>query len=154
MSSTLFANQREVNLASTLVLVEDALAELGHPAPHSRASLPFALFGWQIAKGSAVTRISLLERPSFTHLRVAAVILTMTPAVDRLGLYGELLSRNLLLCGAAFAVDGDHVILVAERSTLDLDKSELLDLVRRLAVYADEHDDALVAQFGGTLGEA
>jgi hypothetical protein len=154
MSSKLFANQREVNLASTLVLVEKALAELGHPAPASRITLPGALHAWQLAKGSAVTRIALHARPDFTHLRVQAVILTLTAAVDRGALFADLLARNTGLCGAAFALDGDRVILCAERSTLDLDESELLDVVRRLTIYADEHDDALVAQFGGVLGEA
>jgi hypothetical protein len=56
------------------------------------------------------------------------------------------------MCGNAFAVDRDRVLLVAERSTLDLDRSEILDLIKRVTVTADDHDDQLVAQFGGTLG--
>src|SRR5687768_18137054 len=50
------------------------------------------------------------------------------------------------LCGAAFATEGDQVLLLAERSTLDLDRSEVLELIKRITTYADEHDDVLVAR--------
>jgi hypothetical protein len=46
------------------------------------------------------------------------------------------------------------VLLVGERSTLDIDRSEVLDLIRRITTYADEHDDVLVARFGGAMGRA
>jgi hypothetical protein len=41
---------------------------------------------------------------------------------------------------------------VTERSTLDLDRSEVLELIKRITTYADDHDDILVARFGGKLG--
>jgi hypothetical protein len=46
------------------------------------------------------------------------------------------------------------VLLVAERSTLDLDRSEVIELIKRITTYADEHDDVLVARFGGRIGAA
>ena len=54
----------------------------------------------------------------------------------------------------AFAVQGDQVLLVSERSTLDLDRSEVRELIKRVTTYADDHDDVLVARFGGTMGSA
>lgn len=152
VGQALFANQRETNLASTVVLVEEALAELGHPAPASRAHEPTALHAWQIPKGSSMTRVALLHRAEFTHLRAYAVVMTCDPAVDRAALHLYLLETNATLCGAAFAMAGDQVLLVAERSTLDLDRSEVLDLLRRVTTYADDHDDALVGRFGGRIG--
>ena len=56
------------------------------------------------------------------------------------------------LGGAAFATDHDQVLLVAERSTLDLDRSEVRDLVLHVTTTADDHDDVLVARFGGKMG--
>ena len=154
MPSALFANQRETNLASTLALVEEALAELGHPSPGSRIAEPGALHAWQIPKGSAVTRIMLVHRADFTHIRVQAVVMTLDGTVERGALFAQLLELNTSLCGAAFATQGDYVLLVSERSTLDIDASEVLELIRRVTTYADEHDDVLVGRYGGALGFA
>ncbi len=152
MPSALFANQRETNLASTLALVEEALGELGHPVPGSRLDDPTTLHAWKISKGSAVTRIMLVHRTEFTHIRVQSVVMTLDGMVERDALFAHLLELNATLCGAAFATHGDQVLLVSERSTLDLDASEVLDIIKRLTTYADEHDDVLVARFGGTVG--
>ncbi len=151
---SLFANQRETNLASTISLVEAALAELGHPTPGSRIEDRSALHAWQIPQGSALTKVTLVNRAEFTHLRVCAIVMTLDGKVDRPALHAHLLELNAALCGAAFATAGDQVLLVSERSTLDLDRSEVLELFRRVTAYADDHDDVLVARFGGTLGAA
>jgi len=153
-TSALFANQRETNLSSTLALVEDVLTELGHPAPGSRIGDTTALHSWRIPKGSAVTRVSLIDRTEFTHLRVCAIVMTLDAKVDRNALFAHLLELNTTICGAAFATDGDQVLLVAERTTLDLDRSEVLDTIRRVTTCADDHDDVLVSRFGGALGVA
>lgn len=150
----LFANQRETNLSSTIALVEDVLAELGHPAPDSRVKDTTALHAWRIPKGSAMTRVTLINRAEFTHMRVCAIVMTLDALVDRNELFRHLLELNAALCGAAFATDGDQVLLVSERSTLDLDRSEVLDTIRRVTTYADDHDDVLVARFGGAIGVA
>ena len=152
MSSGLFANQRETNLASTLSLVEAALSELGHPANDSRVDDRSTLHSWQIRKGSSVSRVSLIHRAEFTHIRVSSVVMTVDDKVDRSALNSHLLELNATLCGAAFATDGDRILLLTERSTLDLDRSEVLELIKRVTTYADDHDDVLVARFGGKMG--
>jgi len=152
VSSALFANQRETNLASTVALVEAALVELGHRGDRIKDTT--ALHAWQLHKGSSLARVTLIHRSEFTHLRVCATVMTLDPRVDRMALFTHLLDLNAGLCGAAFATDGDHVLLVGERSTLDLDRSEVLDLIKRVITVADEHDDVLVARFGGRLGAA
>lgn len=152
MAHALFANQRESNLASTVALVEEVLGELGHDAAESRdAAAPNT---WLVRQGSALTKISLVDRTEFTHLRVCSTVMTIDDKVDRAALHAHLLALNGSLCGAAFATEGEHVLLLSERSTLDLDRSEVRDLIRRVTSYADDHDDALVAKFGGKLGVA
>lgn len=153
MAQALFANQRETNLASTLALVEEVLRSLGHEAATVRVSDTTALHEWRIAKGSATARIALVSRTEFTHLRVCAVVMTVDDKVDRAALHAHLLDQNAGLCGAAFATEGDRVLIVSERSTLDLDRSEIHELITRVMSYADEHDDQLVARFGGAMGE-
>lgn len=154
MTQALFANQRETNLTSTLALIEEVLRELGHDPGATRQDAAGALHAWRIVKGSAVTQVSLVSRTEFTHLRVCSVVMTVDDRVDRAGLNAHLLDLNASLCGAAFATDGDRVLMLSERSTLDLDRSEVRELIRRVTTYADDHDDILVARFGGRMGEA
>ena len=150
--TSLFANQRESNLASTVALVEQALSQLGHAAAASRVSEAGVAQAWRIVVGSVTTRIAVTRRSAFPHLRVSSVVMTLDAAVDRSALFAHLLDLNAGLCGAAFATDGDAVLLVSERSTLDLDLSEVLELIQRVTTYTDEHDDVLVARFGGRAG--
>ncbi|MEO6771619.1 MAG: YbjN domain-containing protein [Kofleriaceae bacterium] len=152
MAQALFANQREANLQSTVALVEEVLGAIGYPAAESRLRDAASAHAWEIAKGSATARITLVDRAAFTHLRVTATVMTIDTAVDRTALFAHLLELNAGLAGAAFATDGDHVLVVSERSTLDLDRSEVLDLIVRVTSTADDHDDALVARYGGRLG--
>jgi Putative bacterial sensory transduction regulator len=150
--SALFANQREANLASTVALIEQALGDLGHEPAASRLVDPAAAHAWRIVTGSAITRITVVHDAVFPHLRVSAVVMTLDARVDRAALFAHLLELNARLCGVAFATSGDQVLLVSERSTLDLDQSEVHDIIERVTSYADEHDDVLVARFGGRVG--
>jgi hypothetical protein len=155
MAQALFANQRETNLASTVTLIEEALDELGYQPPGTRRiELADTLAAWRIQKGSAHATIALVPRDDFTHLRISSIVITLDAKVDRTTLFTHLLELNAGLCGNAFALVGDRVQLVAERSTLDLDRSEIVDIIRRVAVNADLHDDMLVATYGGRLGES
>ncbi|MCE9572733.1 MAG: YbjN domain-containing protein [Deltaproteobacteria bacterium] len=148
----LFDNQREVNLTSTITMIEDVLVELGHFLNDCRDDRAGSIRSWRVRKGSATVRISLVDRPDFTHVVIASAVMKLDGAVDRDALFTHLLRENAELTGAAFALAGDVVLLRTERSTLDLDRSEVQDLIARVQTYADDHDDRLVAIFGGTLG--
>ena len=150
MAQALFANQREANLQSIVVLVEEVITELG--VPSTPISEPGALRGWRLTKGSATAKVTLVDRAEFTHLRVCSIVMTVDAKVDRAALHAHLLELNAGLCGSAFATQGDHVLLLAERSTLDLDRSEVKDAITRVTETADAHDDVLVARFGGRMG--
>jgi hypothetical protein len=150
----LFSNQRETNLASTVALVEQALVELGHQLAASRTAHTDALHAWRVVEGTATTHVLVVGKSDFPHLRVQSVVMTLDDRVDRAALFTQLLEHNATLSGAAFAVDGDRVLLVSERSTLDLDRSEVLDAIRRVSTCADQHDDVLVARYGGRIGGA
>jgi Putative bacterial sensory transduction regulator len=150
--TALFANHRETNLISAVALVEQVLGDLGYPPADHRVGEPGASHVWRLITGSAITRVAVTETAKFPHLRISAVVMTLDATVDRAALFGHLLELNAGLCGVAFAADGDHVLLVSERPTLDLDDSEVRDAIERVTAYADAHDDALVARFGGRLG--
>jgi hypothetical protein len=147
MSKALFANQRETNLASTVAVVEEVLA--GRGGAHRVEGTATALHAWQL---STHARLLLLHRSEFTHIRVQAVVMTLDARVDRAALYAELLEHNAGLCGAAFATAGDRVLLVSERSTLDLDRSEVTELITRVLDTASHHTPVLITRYGGVAG--
>ena len=64
--------------------IEEVLGELGHDPPASRID-DRRTHAWRISKGSAVTRVTLVNRTEFTHLRVCAVVMTLDDKVDRAG---------------------------------------------------------------------
>ena len=79
--------------------------------------------------------------------------MTTDARVDVARLYRHLLSLNYSsLTGAAFATRQNEVVIVAERSTLDLDRSEVKELLEHVQTTADHHDDLLVEEYGGRLG--
>lgn len=155
MSLSLFDNSREINCSSAVMMVEDVLIALGHFVNDCRVADPGATKAWRVTKGSAQVAIQILERPDHPHLRVTSAVMRLGPGTDpavRADLHADLLGRNADLCGVAFAARGDQVLLIAERSTLDLDRSEVLELINRVAEHADAVDDALVSSYGGTIG--
>jgi Putative bacterial sensory transduction regulator len=154
MSEALFANQRETNIQSTVALIEEVLGQLGHDPAAAATTTGDALHAWRIVKGSAVTLVTLVNRTLFTHVRVCSVVMSLDAKVDRNALHAHLLELNGALCGAAFATAGNQVLMVSERTTLDIDRSEVRELIRRVTTYADDHDDALVSTFGGHMGAA
>jgi len=151
---SLFANEREANLESTVAMVEDVLIDLGHFVNECRRERTGSAEAWTIRKGSASIDIDLVEHPKSYRLRVSATVLTLEKGVNREALFARLLALNAVeITGAAFALQDPEVQLLGERSTLDLDRSELRELVDTVRNFADEYDDKLFDEFGGTLGK-
>ena len=149
----LFDNERETNLESTTAMIEDVLVELGHFINNCRVDHEGAIKAWRFKKGSAEVLLALVDAEDFVHLRAACSVMTLDDGVDRAALFARLLELNeSQLCGAAFGLKSNQVRLVAERSTRDLDRSEVYYLVANLQQYADDYDDVLVKEFGGALG--
>lgn len=160
----LFANQRHLQLTSTLRIIEQALRGLGHDPHGCRLDGDGDEAAWQFRHGSAVTRIEInapsdsgaqgqLETGTGPTLRVASIVMTLDASVDRLALFTHLLELNRGLRGLTLAVLGGRVELAAERPCRDLDRSEVDDLLTRVSRRADELDDALVTRFGGHRGD-
>lgn len=154
-NSGLFANEREANLDSTISMIEDILIELGHVVEDCRNLSEASTPSWRVKKGSAWTRIEILnvsekEKEKGYRVQVVATVVTLSDKADKLPFFEKLLRLNSSLeCGAAFALSGDEIILTSERSTMDLDRSELWDLISVVRDLADEHDDKLVSEFAG-----
>jgi hypothetical protein len=147
----LFSNKQEANLRVCVKMVEDAIALLGHDADQSRVVGPEPdLPAWRVVKGSAHVYVYLGMQGGENVLRVVAPVLHIASGTDEPRLFRRLLELNAgTVTGAAFGLRDGDVVLCAERTTVDLDPSEVLDTIRRVEDFADRYDDLLVAEFGG-----
>ncbi|MBI4508873.1 MAG: YbjN domain-containing protein [Deltaproteobacteria bacterium] len=149
---SLFSNKQESNLRSCIDMIEEVIASLGHAVDETRIETFDEWPGWCIRKGTARVFVLLQGRGEENFLRVVAPVLEIDEGTKTLELFRRLLELNAKeIYGAAFALRGNEIVLTAERSTLDLDRSEVLDLVERVQAYADHYDDALASELGGKL---
>jgi hypothetical protein len=150
----LFANQRQANLESTTAMIEDVLVELGHVLEKARAQFPECERAWRISKGSATVEIALLARGEAGWLQVSASVMTPGARTDQAALWRKVLVLNAERAqSASFALRGNTVVLIGQRPTLDLDRSEVLALIETVSTDADQYDDELVREFGGRRGD-
>jgi hypothetical protein len=145
-------NKQESNLRSCIRMVEDVIEELGHVPDAARLETGTELPAWRVQKGGAHVYIVFIGRDKTNFIRVAAPVLQLEGTVDRGPLFRRLLELNeSQILGAAFALKGDGVVLTVERSTVDLDKSEVLDMVSHIEDYAEGYSARLVEEFGGRV---
>lgn len=148
----LFSNKQEANLRSCIQMIEEVIEGLGHVVDDSRLETQDAMPAWRVQKGSAHVYIIISDHNGDNHLTVTAPVMHLEDVDDRVKLYGKLLELNAgEIKGAAFALKDDAIVITAERSTVDLDRSEVEDLVKRVEEYADFWDDRLVSVFGGRI---
>jgi hypothetical protein len=146
----LFGNKQEANLRVCIKMVEDAIGALGHVPEESRIDSADDLPAWKVEKGTAHVYVQLGVDGDRNILKVTAPLMRLAPAVDETRLYRRLLELNASdVKGVAFGLRQEAVVLLAERSTVDLDPSEVLDLIRRVEDFAGHYDDLLVKEFGG-----
>jgi hypothetical protein len=146
----LFDNKQESNLRSCIQMIEDAIRALGHEPEASRLEVPGMLPAWRVQKGSAHVYIILSARGEENWIRVTAPVLHLDAGSDSAPLFRRLLELNgTQVLGAAFALDKDAVILTVQRSTQDLDQSEVFAMLRHVEEWAERLDKDLVAEFGG-----
>ena len=135
-------------LEQSLRTVESILAAIGVDPAAARMQVERG-YGWNFERGSALIEVYLTPDEQ-GYLQVLSPIMHL-PAANLLALYRRLLELNLKLTNAALGVHEDVVYLYHERLLAGLDAAEADAIIRRLARYADELDDALAAEFGGRM---
>ncbi len=141
----------QANLTRAVELVEKAIESLGVDVAKVR-SQGEGLHRYSLRRGSANVVVTVLgaagDDPDGT-LRVVAPVVRLPDDSDWTELYQWLLSRNAgELRGAAFALVDDEVVVVAERSLVDLDGSEVMATFKSVGAAADRYDDELAQRFG------
>ncbi len=131
-------------------LVDTVILELGlDPAKNRRETTDANRLAWQLRRGSAAVYIFLDARPDSNYLQVVSPVMKYDEA-KAFPLFRRLLELNSsALFGLAFGVKGDTVLLSAERSTMDIDRSEVKWMISNVGRVADHFDDKLIAEFGG-----
>ncbi len=106
-------------------------------------------YGWNFQRGSALIEVYLTPAEQ-GYLQVLSPIMHLPPS-NLLALYRRLLELNLQLTNAALGLHEDIVYLYHERLLAGLDAEEADAIIRQLARYADELDDALAEEFGARM---
>ncbi len=138
-------------------LVQEAIGELGVDAQKALANEGPNHRSWTLQRGSAAVLVTLTARDAGpgerrVYLRVISPMMSLPPATAREGLYRHLLELNAQgLANAAFGIVNDRVVAVSERPAEDMQREEVVQMLRHLAAVADTYDDRLVQAFGGEL---
>ena len=137
-------------------MVEEVISGLSLvPAENRLQSQQPQGYGWGVMKGSAEVFIFLIpgeeKQERYHSFQVVSPVMKL-PEINasKVALYRRLLELNVeVLSGVSFGIKGDTVLLVADRSTEDLNASEVRTMILRVGYFADRYDDELVSQFGG-----
>lgn len=146
----LFSDKQESNLKNTQKMIESVIKELGlDPERTKIEGKDTNRVGWALMRGSAAVYVFLQQQENANFLQVVSPVMKL-PDQNLLPLYRRLLELNAeKLCGAAFGVKGEDVVLTTDRETTDIDRSEVQAMITMVGQYADHFDDELVAEFGG-----
>lgn len=131
-------------------MVEATIRALGVDPAAARIPGDDKTHAYALRRGSArvVVAIARAEGGHGT-LRVLAPVVHAPEAANEAAVFKRLLELNAReVSGAAFGLFGDEIVAVAERSTEDLDQSEVEANVKNVGRVADRWDDALAKEFG------
>jgi hypothetical protein len=136
-------------LAEVRNLVSSVIDELGGDSYDSRVDKN----AWSIVRNSADGLIVIFENSENAEFSdiVATFDIMAVPQSNTLAFYRRLLELNERFYGkAAFCVTPDNTVsLRAGRAILDINHSEIVDLILRTAAHADSWIAPLVQEFGG-----
>lgn len=150
---TLSGDQAKTDVERAVALVEETIEALGIDPSSSRSEREGHV-AYALRRGSARILIAV-HAPSGEltegRIRVVAPVVVLPAESQQRALLHHLLSANATeLVGAAFAISGGEVVVVAERSVKDLDASEVDTMIRSVGRVADRYDDELSKTFALT----
>jgi hypothetical protein len=145
--ASLFGNRLESNLRSCVKMVETVISRFGVDPDVNRLKTAAGPPAWGLRRGSASIYIFLQPGENTNYIQVVSPVVKLPEArVDEL--LRRLLELNAsALVGAAFGLRGDDVVVNSDRSTVDLEPSEVEEMIRRVGGYADRYDDELSREF-------
>ena len=150
----LFGNKQRSNLKSTREMVERVISELNLSPHDNQLQTEDGSPAWGLMRGSAQVFIFIKpgkQDDDFNTIQVVSPVMRLPEAPHhQSALFKHLLEINACeITGAAFGLKDETIVIIADRSTQDLDRSEVKDMILRIGYFADNYDDDLVNQYGG-----
>ncbi|MSP60947.1 MAG: hypothetical protein EXR72_11500 [Myxococcales bacterium] len=145
------SDDRKQNFDLCRKMIEQVIQALGlDPAKNRRELDDENRLCWKLRRGSAAVYIFLQASDDANYLQVVSPLMTV-PEGKEVALFRRLLELNAdALYGLAFGLRGNLVQLSSDRTTDELDPSEVKAMVSLVGRLGDHYDDKLVAEFGGT----
>ncbi len=132
-------------------LVESHLQGEGLDLEQVRVKTQDGSPAWSFVQGSALVRVYLrpgMGQGDLVYFQTVAPVV-LVPEENREAFLEFLLSANAdVLWSCAFALREGVALVTADRTTVDLDLSEVVEMIESVAAYADRFDDELVERFG------
>jgi hypothetical protein len=146
----LFGDKQESNLKTCQKMVEAVVRELGlDPVASRLETTEPGRIAWGLRCGSAAVYVFLQPGEQENYIQVVSPVMKI-PESNILPLYRRLLELNAeTLSGVAFGVKGEDIVLSIDRTTTDIDRSEVASMITLIGEYSDRYDDELVSEFGG-----
>lgn len=105
---------------------------------------------WRFQYGSVEVFVQLAGETDEDLLTVWSPVLKL-PATDELGLMRELLQMNWSgTFETCFGLVNDQIVVLSQRTVAELSPGEISRTITLVATIADDHDEALKEQFGGS----
>lgn len=127
-------------------MVESCIQDLGIAPDKTRGDKPGQ---WDLYRGSARVMIDVFTLDNgWSYFQCIAPIVKI-PAGKKIEFYEEILEKNHSLYGVAMTKYKEWIYIKVIREIEGLDKSEMMAMLKRIGVYADELDDLYKNKYGG-----
>lgn len=121
------------------------------PADHLVSENPGRMV-YGLTRGSAKLYVIISYDDQGAWVQVISPILGLPPEGKRLACYEELLKLNAgSLVNCALGIEGEKICISSDRSTKDIQVSELQDMVLCVSKFADDLDNRLSEEFDCVL---
>lgn len=125
--------------------VENAIREIGLDPEKFRGKQAGE---WTLRRGDHAIWIDVWDDPAeqVAYLQVVAPVMEI-PDESQTVLYAELLQLNLQLCGIAFAVHGEKIVLKGTRVAEGLDVHEAYAMIMLISKYVSNFSPMLLKKY-------
>lgn len=138
--------------AASIALAEELFVEFNLNSAEHRVPSEEGRVVYGLQRGSAQLYLILSCDEQSAWVQVISPILTLPEGKNQRACYEELLrlnSKGLVNC--FFGIEDDRIVIGSDRTALDLQLSELRDMVVCVSTFADEFDDPIAERFGCKL---
>ena len=126
-------------------MAELCIQDLGIDIDKTRGDKPGQ---WDLYRGSAHVLIDIFTLDNgWSYFQCLAPIIK-TPEANQINFYEEILEKNHSLFGVAMTKHKEWIYIKVIREIDGIDKSEMMAMIKRIGVYADELDDFYKNKYG------